>query len=33
MQRVFVHLMDEGVLVDTTGLGCLSTPMGEREID
>jgi glutamate-1-semialdehyde 2,1-aminomutase len=33
MQRVFVHLLDEGVLVNTNGLGCLSTPMGEREID
>lgn len=31
--RLFVHLLDEGVLVNTNGLACLATPMGEREID
>ena len=33
MQRFFVHLLDEGVLVNGNGLACVSTPMGEREID
>jgi glutamate-1-semialdehyde 2,1-aminomutase len=33
LQRLFVHLLDEGVLVNGNGLACLSTPMGEREID
>ena len=31
--RLFLHLLDAGVLVGANGLGCLSTPMGEREID
>ena len=33
MPRLFVHLLDEGVLVNGNGLACLSTPMGEREAD
>ncbi len=33
LQRLFVHLLDEGVLANGNGLACLSTPMGEREID
>ena len=31
--RLFYHLLDAGVLVNTNGLGCLSTPMGEREVE
>ena len=30
---LFYHLLDAGVLVSTNGLGCLSTPMGEREVE
>jgi glutamate-1-semialdehyde 2,1-aminomutase len=33
MERLFRALLDAGVLIHTTGLGCLSTPMGEREIE
>ena len=33
LSRLFLHLLDAGVLVGANGLGCLSTPMGEREID
>jgi glutamate-1-semialdehyde 2,1-aminomutase len=33
MSRLFLQLLDEGVLVGANGLGCLSTPMGEREVD
>jgi glutamate-1-semialdehyde 2,1-aminomutase len=33
LSRLFLQLLDEGVLVGANGLGCLSTPMGEREID
>jgi glutamate-1-semialdehyde 2,1-aminomutase len=32
-QQLFLHLLDAGVLVNTNGLGCLSTPMGEREVE
>ena len=32
-ESVFMHMLDAGVLVGANGLGCLSTPMGEREID
>ncbi|MGH7267125.1 MAG: aspartate aminotransferase family protein [Candidatus Rokuibacteriota bacterium] len=32
-ERLFQHLLDAGVLVNTNGLGCLSTPMGEREVE
>jgi glutamate-1-semialdehyde 2,1-aminomutase len=32
-ERLFQHMLDAGVLVNTNGLGCLSTPMGEREVD
>jgi glutamate-1-semialdehyde 2,1-aminomutase len=33
MERLFRALLDGGVLLHTTGLGCLSTPMGEREVE
>ncbi|HEV8440434.1 MAG TPA: aspartate aminotransferase family protein [Methylomirabilota bacterium] len=33
LSRLFMHLLDAGVLVGANGLGCLSTPMGDREID
>jgi glutamate-1-semialdehyde 2,1-aminomutase len=32
-ERLFQHLLDAGVLVNTNGLGCLSTPMEEREVE
>ena len=31
--RLFLQLLDAGVLVHTNGLGCLSTPMTEREVE
>ncbi|HEV8306867.1 MAG TPA: aspartate aminotransferase family protein [Methylomirabilota bacterium] len=33
MERLFLHLLEAGVLVNTNGLGCLSTPMTDAEID
>ena len=33
LSRLFMHMLDAGVLIGANGLGCLSTPMGEREID
>jgi glutamate-1-semialdehyde 2,1-aminomutase len=33
MEGLFHALLDGGVLLHTTGLGCLSTPMGEREVE
>jgi glutamate-1-semialdehyde 2,1-aminomutase len=33
MEQLFRALLDAGVLLHTTGLGCLSTPMGDREIE
>ncbi len=33
MSRLFLHLMDAGIFANTNGLGCLSTPMGEPELD
>jgi glutamate-1-semialdehyde 2,1-aminomutase len=33
MGRLFMHLLDAGVLVNTNGLACLSTPMGDAEVD
>ncbi len=33
VQRLFLHLLDAGVLVNTNGLGCLSTPMTAREVE
>jgi len=33
MERVFYALFDAGVLLHTSGLGCLSTPMTEREVE
>ena len=32
MGRLFMHLLDAGVLVNTNGLACLSTPMGDAEL-
>jgi glutamate-1-semialdehyde 2,1-aminomutase len=31
--RIVRRLMEHGVLVSTTGLGCLSTPMGDSELE
>ena len=31
--RLFVSLMDAGILIGSNGLACLSTPMGEPELD
>jgi len=33
MEALFLALFDAGVLVHTNGLGCLSTPMTERELE
>ena len=33
LDRVVRFLLDHGVLLSTTGLGCLSTPMGDAEIE
>jgi glutamate-1-semialdehyde 2,1-aminomutase len=33
LDRIVRRLLDHGVLVSTTGLGCLSTPMGPSEIE
>ncbi|MHB1004249.1 MAG: aspartate aminotransferase family protein [Chloroflexota bacterium] len=33
MDRLHVNLLLEGVIVNKGGLGCLSTPMGEAEVD
>jgi glutamate-1-semialdehyde 2,1-aminomutase len=33
MGRLHRLLLDEGVVVSTSGLGCLSTPMGEDQVD
>ncbi len=33
MQHLHLNLLDEGVILSSRGLGCLSTPMGEAEID
>lgn len=33
LSRVFRYLLDHGVLIAPTGLGCLSTPMGQAEIE
>jgi glutamate-1-semialdehyde 2,1-aminomutase len=33
LQRIVRRLMEHGVLVSLTGLGCLSTPMGEAELE
>jgi glutamate-1-semialdehyde 2,1-aminomutase len=33
LTRLFYHLLEAGVVVNTNGLGCLSTPMGEREVE
>jgi glutamate-1-semialdehyde aminotransferase len=32
MGRLLMYLLDTGVLVNTNGLACLSTPMGEAEL-
>jgi glutamate-1-semialdehyde 2,1-aminomutase len=31
--RLHRNLLDEGVIISKEGLGCLSTPMGEMEVD
>lgn len=31
--RLHANLLDEGVIISKEGLGCLSTPMGEAEVD
>ncbi len=33
MERLYHHLLDAGVFLHTNGLGCLSTPMTEREVE
>jgi glutamate-1-semialdehyde 2,1-aminomutase len=33
MARLHRLLLEEGIIVSTSGLGCLSTPMGEDEVD
>jgi glutamate-1-semialdehyde 2,1-aminomutase len=30
--RLFMALLDAGIMVNDNGLGCLSTPMGEAEL-
>jgi len=31
--RLHLNLLQEGIIVSKEGLGCLSTPMGEAEVD
>jgi len=33
LQRLVLALLNHGVLISTTGLGCLSTPMGDAEVE
>jgi glutamate-1-semialdehyde aminotransferase len=33
LEDLFHRLLNRGVLFSTWGLGCLSTPMGEAEVD
>ena len=33
IEQLFYQLLDAGVLIHTNGLGCLSTPMTERELE
>jgi glutamate-1-semialdehyde 2,1-aminomutase len=33
MERLFYALLHAGVLVHTSGLGCLSTPMDDRDVE
>jgi glutamate-1-semialdehyde 2,1-aminomutase len=33
LQRIVRRLMEHGVLISMTGLGCLSTPMGDPELE
>jgi glutamate-1-semialdehyde 2,1-aminomutase len=33
MAELHARLMREGIIISRMGLGCLSTPMGEEEID
>ena len=33
LQRIVRRLMEHGVLMSLTGLGCLSTPMGDTELE
>jgi glutamate-1-semialdehyde 2,1-aminomutase len=31
--RLHQNLLEEGIIISKEGLGCLSTPMGEAEVD
>ena len=31
--RLHLNLLNEGIIISKEGLGCLSTPMGEEEVD
>jgi glutamate-1-semialdehyde 2,1-aminomutase len=33
LEDLFRHLLNRGILFSTWGIGCLSTPMGEAEVD
>ncbi|HQW67622.1 MAG TPA: hypothetical protein PLJ23_11325, partial [Gemmatimonadales bacterium] len=33
MTAIHKRLMQEGIIISRIGLGCLSTPMGESELD
>jgi glutamate-1-semialdehyde 2,1-aminomutase len=33
LDRIVRFLLDHGVLISTTGLGCLSTPIGDAEVE
>ena len=33
LRRLVRRLMEHGVLMSVTGLGCLSTPMGDAELE
>ena len=33
MAEIHRNLLDEGVIISRDGLGCLSTPMGQAEVD
>ena len=31
--RLFLTLLDTGIMIGSNGLGCLTTPMGKEELD
>lgn len=33
MAQLHLNLLEEGIIIDRNGLGCLSTPMAEAEVD